>query len=207
MKNKFYSQYNQDEIILKILNFKRNGVFVDIGANDGINLSNTYYMEKKLGWNGLCIESDSRAAEELKKNRNCSLELSPVSPKSGMITKVYEHNDSLLSAVTFEGNGIIKEDGTTVSEEELKNATGISINDALEKHNIPKNIDYISMDIEGWEPGILETFDFNKYNVNCWSIEWSNGSTNYNAKYYIAHILFQNDYAVKQHHSDFIAWR
>ena len=46
----FYSQYGQDKFLFE--NFfkeKNNGFYLDIGAHDGITLSNTYFFEK-LGW-------------------------------------------------------------------------------------------------------------------------------------------------------------
>ena len=54
--NNTYSQLGQDLDVIKHYNFKENGFFVEIGANDGISLSNTYLLEKKYNWKGLCIE-------------------------------------------------------------------------------------------------------------------------------------------------------
>ena len=47
----------------------------------------------------------------------------------------------------------------------------VSINDLLEEHNAPKNIDYISIDTEGSEFSILNELDLNKYNVSIFTIE------------------------------------
>ena len=46
MSNTYYSQFNQDEIINTLLGNKKNGVFIDIGAYDGITFSNSYFFEK-----------------------------------------------------------------------------------------------------------------------------------------------------------------
>ena len=46
-----YSQLEQDLNVLKYLDHKRNGYFLEVGAANGINLSNTYLLEKKYGWN------------------------------------------------------------------------------------------------------------------------------------------------------------
>ena len=50
-----YSQLKQDLNVLKYLNHKKNGYFVQVGAADGINLSNTYLIRKKYDWTGICI--------------------------------------------------------------------------------------------------------------------------------------------------------
>ena len=50
------SQLKQDLNVLEYYNFKKRGYFVDIGASDGISLSNTYMLEKDYNWNGICVE-------------------------------------------------------------------------------------------------------------------------------------------------------
>jgi hypothetical protein len=47
------------------------GTFLDIGASDGISMSNTHMFEKELGWDGICIEPSRLAFEKLVKNRSC----------------------------------------------------------------------------------------------------------------------------------------
>ena len=60
-----YSQNNEQEIILNL--FKgRTGTFLDIGANDGITLSNTYALSLQ-GWKGLLVEASPKAYERLVK--------------------------------------------------------------------------------------------------------------------------------------------
>ena len=51
-------------------NSKTNGFFVECGALDGENLSNTLYMERFLNWTGLLIEADQEIFKTLlTKNR------------------------------------------------------------------------------------------------------------------------------------------
>ena len=47
----------------------------------------------------------------------------------------------------------------------------VSINDLLEEHNAPRDIDYISIDTEGSEFSILKELDLNKYNVSIFTVE------------------------------------
>ena len=68
----FYSQYGQDTFIVKeIFHEMPGGFFVEVRAHDGITQSNTYYLEKNLGWKGICIEPNLRIYEKLRKNRKC----------------------------------------------------------------------------------------------------------------------------------------
>src|SRR3974390_100826 len=51
---------------------KRNGVFVDVGAYDGISFSNTLMFERELGWTGLCIEPNPDVFPRLIENRSAT---------------------------------------------------------------------------------------------------------------------------------------
>ena len=66
---KFNSINNLDKKLLKYLNFK-DGFYIECGANDGVNQSNTWYFEKNLNWRGILIEPNKQIFEELKKNRS-----------------------------------------------------------------------------------------------------------------------------------------
>jgi hypothetical protein len=65
------SQLGQDKIVDEYLHQKRNGVFVDIGAYDGVTFSNTLMLERERGWTGICIEPLPDIFAELRKNRGC----------------------------------------------------------------------------------------------------------------------------------------
>lgn len=64
-----YSQAFQDVFILSMLNGKRNGSFLEIGAFDPINISNTFLLEKFFGWKGLAMDIDVSVEKKYRKNR------------------------------------------------------------------------------------------------------------------------------------------
>lgn len=66
----YYSQYGEDLILDQFFKAKNitNGFFVDVGALDGIHLSNTYKFEQD-GWNGICIEPHKQYFGLICKNR------------------------------------------------------------------------------------------------------------------------------------------
>ena len=72
IKQGYYSQAGQDKFVSECLfeNIQK-GTFVDIGANDGVKLSNTLHFENK-GWNGLAIEPHPKVYKKLISNRNCT---------------------------------------------------------------------------------------------------------------------------------------
>src|SRR5271165_6778360 len=51
----YFSQCGEDRIAARILSDVERGTYVDVGANDPINMSNTYHFYKR-GWSGICIE-------------------------------------------------------------------------------------------------------------------------------------------------------
>jgi hypothetical protein len=51
-----YSQSLQDIFVLSVLNGKRNGTYLEIGADDGISINNTYILETQFDWKGLAFE-------------------------------------------------------------------------------------------------------------------------------------------------------
>ena len=48
----------------------QHGVFVEIGADDGTDKSNSLFFER-LGWEGLCVEASPTRFDLLKENRKC----------------------------------------------------------------------------------------------------------------------------------------
>ena len=65
-----YSAINDlDKKMKDYINY-RDGYFIEMGANDGIRQSNTYYFEKKLNWKGILIEPNKENFLKCKKNRS-----------------------------------------------------------------------------------------------------------------------------------------
>ena len=63
------SMFGEEWIIRDYFQDKRNGVFVDVGANHYKNLSNTYFLEAQLGWSGLAVEPLQEFAPDYAKFR------------------------------------------------------------------------------------------------------------------------------------------
>jgi len=66
---KYYALDDIDKKLEKYLNYN-NGFFIEVGANDGINQSNTYYLEKERNWRGILIEPAPNNYISCKKNRS-----------------------------------------------------------------------------------------------------------------------------------------
>lgn len=71
-EGEYRSQIGQDYLLNRWF-FKdhRGGVFVDVGAYDGVAGSNSYFFEKSLGWKGIAVEPQPQAYRKLIKSRRC----------------------------------------------------------------------------------------------------------------------------------------
>ena len=63
--------FDIDKKLENYLNF-RNGFFIEVGANDGYSQSNTYFLEKFLGWRGILVEGIPSLYEKCKRIRSKS---------------------------------------------------------------------------------------------------------------------------------------
>jgi len=165
----YYSKNNEDEYYIKnIINYKKNGIFLDIGAYDGITYSNTYYLESILGWSGICVEPYYINIEKCKKNR-----------KTIICNKIiYEKSDIDIDLIMLSNNNnniqlgningqlkITNLDISKYSNIDLIKVNTININDLLNNYNI-HNIDYMSINAYSYELNILKMIDYDKNIIN-----------------------------------------
>jgi FkbM family methyltransferase len=164
-----YSQLGQDLFIAKHFKYKSKGFFVEIGVGDGVNLSNTYLLEKNYNWNGILCEPHPDDHKSIKINRNCFLEQAAAYSESNMQVEFNMCKIKELSGIKTHmktSHSIHAKDINKVI-----NVKTISLNDLLKKYNAPTKIDYISLDTEGSEFEIIKSFNFDNYKVSVWSIE------------------------------------
>lgn len=151
-----YSQLNQDINVITFFNKKSGLYFVDIGANDGITLSNTYLLEKKYDWQGICCEPLPNAFSKLKMLRDVICNNNAIFSTSDLDLEFSQSN--LLSGIT----------DYIDHHQNAKNGLKIivrtkTLQDLLDKYYAPSTIHYLSLDTEGTEYEILKSVDFNKY--------------------------------------------
>jgi FkbM family methyltransferase len=165
-----YSQLNQDLNVLKFYNNKKDGYFIEIGASDGMELSNTYLLEKEYNWKGICVEPIPSRYEKLcinRSNSNCCNRA--VYHTSDMeVTFDIANEYDLLSGIS--------EKIEDCNEKAKANKTSITVktitfNDLLAHYNAPNHIDYLSLDTEGSELDILQSVDFNRYTFGLIDVE------------------------------------
>jgi len=161
--NSYKSQEGQDKWVVTMLQGKKKGYFVDIGASNGIKHSNTYILEKNYNWKGICVEPHTISFIELMQNRNCiheNLCIFDAHTKVDFVQRgrmkthsgIYcdQADDKLIHQVINRNHPLIKKQAITLLE-------------LLDKHKSPQLIDYLSIDVEGSQWLILKNFNFDQY--------------------------------------------
>ena len=167
--SKSFAQLRQDLWVLHETRHKRNGYFVEFGAADGVNLSNTCLLEREFGWRGILAEPNPAWHAALRQNRKADIDLRCVFGRSGeRVAFAATKHPELATIVGYEfndGHRLARQDRTVVEVET------VSLNDLLTQHDAPHEVDYISIDTEGSELDILAPFDFKRWNVTLFSVE------------------------------------
>jgi len=154
---KFYSQIGQDEKLISRLNNKRNGFFVDIGANDGTIFSNSKTLEESLDWDGICIEANIKPYKVCAETRKSTTLNLAVYNHKGVVT-FSSGADSLVGGVKDSFDPLHEECWGKINKFEEWRVCCDTLFNVLKDNNAPEYIDYLSMDTEGSELLILEKF-------------------------------------------------
>ena len=164
-----HSQKGQVRFLLEtVFNYrekglKRSGWFVDLAAGHPTEHSNTYFIERYLGWRGLLIEPNPQFADALRRSRNNPVvESAIVSDSYSNTTIPMRVDNGFLGGLLIDG---ADNDPKFRSLEGAKvvevNATTLS--NVLSSHKAPQNIDFLSLDIEGSEYEAMRDFDFDAF--------------------------------------------
>lgn len=161
-----YSQLGQDLLALHL--FGRDGFFVEFGAANGIDLSNTYTLEKNYNWRGI-VSDPNKSYKDLLNRRNCSIDHRCVYTVSGEQVRFSEvENELELSTISKYCQNDSHKDIRKFNKEYLVET--VSLDDLLNDHSAPQTIQYMSIDTEGSELDILNSFSFD-WDIKLFTIE------------------------------------
>jgi FkbM family methyltransferase len=160
-----YSQNNEQDIILQYFG-SRKGFFLDIGANDGITLSNTYALQLQL-WSGVLVEPSEEAFNRIITYPSVQKYNVAIGTEDGHCT--FHEMGNHLNA----GDVSLL---STIKKTELKRWPGVEFKErmtevwtykTLLKHSPLKFFDFISIDAEGVDYEILEQIDLKYTDMVC----------------------------------------
>jgi FkbM family methyltransferase len=177
MINKFYGQFNppMDKTIRDYFPNQLTGNCIEVGAVDGVFISNTLHFEEN-GWNVLCIEPIPSYFEDLKKNRKNAINYAASSVNSDdvkfTLVTMNNQNKSSISGLEVDDRLIKTHEGFGLQPKtETITVKSRRLDWCIENHFNHETIDFISIDTEGNELDVLKGFDVNKYNIKLLIIE------------------------------------
>lgn len=176
---KSYSQDGQDIYILN--NFfpnKTDGTFVDIGANDGLTISNSLLFEE-LGWTGVCVEPLPTAFDKLTQNRKCECVNGVISDKNASHVDfcAIEGYSEMLSGIVDKYDErhkirILNESSLHDCKRQKIKVPNFKFNDLI-KFN---RINLLDIDTEGGELEILKSINYDVYAIDLILVENNYGT-------------------------------
>ena len=163
---KFNALNQLDKKMLEFINYE-NGFFIECGANDGVDQSNTWYFEKNLNWSGILIEPLSKQFQELKKNRSKKNKFFNLALCSSEIENILlmENNDLVSKSVI---------DSSKIANSNFESVSSQTLTKILDEVSAPSLIDFFSLDVEGFEYQVIKGINFDKYNFKYFLIETKN---------------------------------
>ncbi len=198
----YYSQFGQDLFLDRwFFKSRRGGVFVDVGAYDGVTGSNTYYFERHLGWRGVAFEANPDVVADLIRNRSCEIidgcayehdgtvefvALTEAPPKAAQrplleplnaASIVFDgrHAGTMLSGIEShlqERSRMSRSEREHRLQRSTKSVKCFRIDTVLRRLEI-RVVDFLDIDVEGAEYEVLRGVDFEAVHVNVISVEWN----------------------------------
>jgi FkbM family methyltransferase len=142
---------------------KRSGFFIELGANDGLRQSNTAFLEKKMDWTGILVEPSNMGYRKCLENR-------PNSTCYNYACVSDEYNEEYISGDFNNMQLMASINGTRLNRTNLIQVKAITLANLLDQHET-NNIDFLSLDAEGYELNIIKGLNLDKYRPNYMLVE------------------------------------
>ncbi|MBT8593997.1 FkbM family methyltransferase [Polynucleobacter paneuropaeus] len=156
-----YSQSGEDIIVAYIFHSLgiKNIKYLDIGAYAPKSLSNTFYFYER-GFSGLCVEANPLLANAIAKERprDITLNFAISSGEDGFLPFYIMSAPTLSTLSLLEAERLQAEEGVFI--ESTENVKVLSINSLIKQYFPEKDLNFISLDVEGMDYLIMQSFDF-----------------------------------------------
>jgi len=147
---------HEQELIRAFFGQKKNGFYVDVGANEPIIESQTYHLEQ-LGWSGLLIEPLPQYIDILKAQRSGTV--------VGYACSSPENHGKVLDIIVAGGHSTLNDAPIAINSNsnEVAQVSCRTLDSILEEHHVPVGFEFISIDIEGHEMEMFKGFSLDRW--------------------------------------------
>lgn len=150
-----------DQKLIELMNYE-NGIFIEAGANDGIQQSNTKRLEQFHGWKGILVEPSEVLFSKLRVNR-------PYSKCFQCALGSFEENNTYAYG-DFDGSLMSSLDGERLRRSPINQVLVRSLQSILDEVGV-QHVNFFSLDTEGSELNILKGIDFSRITFDYLLIE------------------------------------
>ena len=166
-QKKSYSLNGVDLIIDYIFKNKKDGFYLDVGAQHPVSNNNTYLLFKK-GWSGINIDLDKKNINLFKIARPKDLNLNyAISDSEKEVDLFFYHESSPINTLSENVSNFQKAEVKKIKKIQTK-----ILDNVLDELNLKHHIDYMNIDVEGHEDKVLKGFNIKKYKPSVISIEY-----------------------------------
>ncbi len=156
---------------------RRRPVYVDVAANHARRWSNTYFLDRCLGWDGVCAEANPGYHQELRTQRHCALIDTCISDTQRLVNFSFT---AAYGGVVRDGSGL-----KTWGVDGNKHATQRKFSSHFRgfrelrcttlARELPRlgvnHVDFMSLDVEGHELPVLQGMDWSRTTVDVLVVE------------------------------------
>lgn len=160
----YYSQFGEDRLLGKLFQGRRQGVCVEVGANNGVDGSTTLHFEE-IGWDCILVEPNPALCREVREKRKAQLFECAASDVSGtaiLHVALGAEKSHAVSALGDERKSaqILRQHGFRTEPVEV---IVRRLDDILDEARPPADIDFVSIDVEGHELELLKGFSLDRW--------------------------------------------
>jgi FkbM family methyltransferase len=159
--NLSWSQEGEDMLLHRILK-KKTGFYVDVGAHHPKRFSNTYFFYR-MGWSGINIDAMPGSMKEFEKcrKRDINLELGVYHKKD--ILDYYFFNEPALNSFSAKHSEELSLAEKNYNVKKILKIKVRPLREILAYHLKGRKIDFLNVDVEGFDLNVLQSNDWSKY--------------------------------------------
>ena len=154
-----YAQNYEDVMLARVFRGKTDGFYIDVGAAHPLYSSVTKHFYN-LGWRGINVEPIRAFYDQLVEDRPRDINLQVALVSCRERKKIYNISDEWLSTMDPANAEKAVKLGGVLMEEEIDVLT---LAEVSEKYSPPEGIDFLKVDVEGWEEHVLRGADWDRF--------------------------------------------